>query len=87
MSSQLKYVIFEYSEVNLINFNEVLETSIDTLRLSFENVYTFVKWIGNTPTCVNNLTTKSQIYSHEEMLEIMDEEIWRTTGYSGNTEN
>jgi hypothetical protein len=75
----LKYVIFDTSEVNLINFNEVLEDSIDTLRFSTQNTsYTFVKWVGDViPQCINNLTTKSEIYSHDEMLTIMDDEIWK----------
>lgn len=70
------YVIFDVSEVNLINFEEVLETSADTLRLSINGLKTFVKWKGNVPYCVQNLATKSNYYSHNEMLAILATNEW-----------
>ena len=41
--SELKYVIFDVSEVWKIDFDEVMETSIDTLRKSNDETKTFVK--------------------------------------------
>lgn len=71
------FVIFSVSEVNLIDFNEVLETSADTLRLSVDGTKTFVKWDNEVvPSCVANLTTKSPYYSYEEMLAILSTEEW-----------
>ena len=43
------YVILDASEVSSINFDEVLETSEDTLRWSVDGSQTFVKFEGETP--------------------------------------
>jgi hypothetical protein len=72
----IKYIIFDYSEVDKIDFNQVLETSIDTLRLTDDGLKTFVKWIGDEPECISTLNSKSIIYNNEEMIEILQEEEW-----------
>lgn len=71
------FVIFEVSEIPLIDFSQVLETSADTLRRSVDGTMTFVKWDGETvPSCIDNLTTKSQYYTYEEMLDILAGPDW-----------
>lgn len=70
------YIIFNVSEIYKINFDQVLETSNETLRRSVDNTLTFVKWDGETPSCVLNLTTKQGPYSHTEMLDILDGPDW-----------
>ena len=75
-NEDLRYVIFDYSEVDKINFDEVFETSIETLRLTEDGLKTFVKWIGDEPQCVSNLTSKSIIYNNEEILAILDNPEW-----------
>lgn len=69
-------MIFNVSEVIAINFLDVLETSIETLRKSLDGVKTFVKWEGVIPDCVYTLTTKEGPYSHAEILAILSEEAW-----------
>ena len=71
-----EYIIFNISELPLVNFNEMLETSVDTVRKSVDGVKTFVKWDGVTPECVNNLTTKEGPYTYEEMLTILSTPQW-----------
>jgi hypothetical protein len=39
-----RYLIIPSSIKNQINFNEVMETSVDTLRLSVDGTKTFVKY-------------------------------------------
>jgi hypothetical protein len=75
-NEQLRYVIFDYAEVDKIDFNQVFETSIETLRLTQDGLLTFVKWIGDEPECVSSLTSKSIIYNNEEMLDILDQPEW-----------
>ena len=71
------FVIFEVSEIPLIDFSQVLETSADTLRRSVDGTMTFVKWDGAVvPSCIDNLTTKSQLYTYEEMLDILAGPDW-----------
>jgi hypothetical protein len=71
-----KFMIFNISELNQINFNEVLETSSDTVRKSVDQTKTFVKWDGTIPTCVNNLTTKEGPYTYDEILTILATSEW-----------
>jgi hypothetical protein len=71
------FVIFDVTEIPLIDFSTVLETSADTLRRSVDGTKTFVKWDSETePACISSLTTKTQVYSYEEMLEILAGPEW-----------
>ena len=71
-----KFIIFNISELNLINFNEVLETSIDSVRISIDETKTFVKWDGDIPPSVSNLQTSEGIYTYNEMLNILSTTEW-----------
>jgi len=71
-----EFMIFNVSELNKINFNEVLETSIDTVRKSVDELKTFVKWEGNTPPSVQTLTTSEGPYTYNEMLTILATPEW-----------
>ena len=75
---RLTYVIFNVSELPLIDFTQVLQTSIETCRKSIDETQTLVKWYTDSgvPTCVQSLTTKSQYYTHDEILEIMSTPAW-----------
>jgi hypothetical protein len=70
------YMIFNVSELADINFNEVLETSAETIRKSVDNQKTFVKWEGVTPLCVENLQTKEGKYNYDQMIAILNTEEW-----------
>jgi hypothetical protein len=69
-------MVFNVSELDTINFNEVLETSEDTVRKSVDLTKTFVKWNGNTPPCVQSLTTSEGPYTYNEMLTILATPEW-----------
>jgi hypothetical protein len=74
---QREFMIFNVSELTEINFSEVLETSIDTVRRSVDGTLTFVKWDGDTiPTSVDNLTTKEGPYTYTEILTILSTPEW-----------
>ena len=71
-----KFVIFSTSELDKINFDEVLETSIDTVRKSLDGTKTFVNYYGPQPESVSKLTTKSVEYSYEEIISIISTSEW-----------
>ena len=71
-----EFMIFNVSELNQINFNEVLETSADTVRKSVDLTKTFVKWDGTIPQCVLDLTTKEGPYTYDEILTILATPFW-----------
>lgn len=70
------FMIFNISELNKIDFTQVLETSIDTVRKSVDQTKTFVKWDGIIPECVSNLTTKEGPYTYDEILAILSTSQW-----------
>jgi hypothetical protein len=78
MYEEREYLIFNVSELDKINFNEVMETSTQTVRKSVDETKTFVKWNGEAPSCVDTLTTSEGPYSHEEILLILATPEWTT---------
>ena len=71
------YVVFATSETGSIDYTQVLETSVNTLRLSVDGSKTFVKYNGDTmPSSVSTLTTKEGPYSHTEILNILTGSEW-----------
>ena len=66
------YVIIDSSEVDSIDFDQVLETSADTLRHSLDGTQTFVKYEGSQPSFLNG----KQEYTHSEILDILATEEW-----------
>ena len=71
-----RFVIFDVTELPLIDFSQVYETSIDTVRKSVDQTKTFVKFDLPTPSSVLSLTTKSQEYTYDEILVILSGPEW-----------
>jgi hypothetical protein len=71
------FMVFDASELPSIDFNQVLETSIDTVRKSIDESRTFVKWDGaEIPSSVASLATKEGPYSYEEMIVMLSSPEW-----------
>ena len=71
------FLIFNVSEINKVDFNEVLETSSSTLRKSVDKQKTLIKWDGNEePPFVVTMTTKEGPYTYDEILAIMATPEW-----------
>jgi hypothetical protein len=71
------YVIFNVSELDKIDFEQVFETSIETVRKSVDETLTFVKYRDEEmPSSVVSLETKVGPYSHTEILEILATPEW-----------
>jgi hypothetical protein len=72
-----KYIIFNVSELDKIDFNEVQETSAGTVRKSVDETLTFVKYdTDEMPPSVESLTTKQGPYTQTEILEIINTSEW-----------
>lgn len=76
MFENRKYLIFNMSEIDSIDFNNVLETSADTIRKSIDETKSFIKWDGEQPSFVSDLTTSEGPYTHSQILEILAGEAW-----------
>ena len=70
--SDRQYVILNADEVSTVNFDDVLETSADTLRYNVAGDKTFVKYEGETPSFLVGKPS----FSHSEILEILSNENW-----------
>jgi hypothetical protein len=66
------YVIIDSSEVGSVDFDQVLETSAETLRFSLDGTKTFVKYEGTQPFFLLGKTE----HSHDEILSILSGPEW-----------
>jgi hypothetical protein len=66
------YVIIDSSEVTSVDFDSVLNTSVDMLRYSVDGTKTFVKYEGTQPFFLLGKTE----YTHEEILNILSGPEW-----------
>jgi len=67
-----KYVIINADEVDSVDFDQVDETSENTLRFSLDNSLTFVKYDGAKPRFLYGKDT----YTHSEILAILATDEW-----------
>ena len=79
-----EFMIFNVTELPNINFEEVLETSAETVRKSVDGTKTFVKWDGDIiPPSVSQLTTKVGPYTYNEIISILSTQEWTGPPPSG----
>ena len=76
MYENRSFAIFSTTEIDQVDFSLVCETSADTLRKSVDETKTFVKWNGEQPEFVSELTTLEGPYTHAEILEILSTPEW-----------
>lgn len=77
MYENRQFAIFSTTELNQINFDEVLETNETTVRKNVAGDKTFVKWDSITPPpSVEALTTIEGYYTYSEILEVLSGEEW-----------
>lgn len=77
MYDNREFMVFQCSELHLVDFSQVLETSADTVRRSVDGLKTFVKWDGEAvPSSVEALTTKEGPYTYDEMLALLATAEW-----------
>jgi hypothetical protein len=74
-----KYLIIPVSQLSQINFDEVLETSAETVRKSVDESKTFVKWEGEMLQSLVGISGAEGPYTHEEILAILSGEDWTPT--------
>ena len=75
--SDRRWVIFDTSETGSIDFSQVIESDENHLRLNISESRTFVKYEGSQPSSVTSLTSKSEEYTHSEILSILTGSEWQ----------
>jgi len=76
MYEQRNFLIFPVTELPKVDFSQVCETSIDTVRKSVDETKTFVKWDGEAPAFIVDIESAEGPYSYEEILVILSGEEW-----------
>jgi hypothetical protein len=76
MNNNRKYVVFNVSELDKIDFTQVLETSAETLVRSVDGTKTFVKWEDEVPPCILSFTTKGEYLTTDEIVQLMTTSEW-----------
>ena len=68
------YVVIPAATVESVKFDEVLETSEETLRWNLADppTHTFVKFVGDTPDFLEGLTS----YNHDEIRTLLASSEW-----------
>lgn len=72
-----KYLIIPTSITSSIDFDEIYETSLDTLRVSLDGLHTFIKYdSGSRPSIYNSDYSE---YSYNEVVNILTGSNWSST--------
>jgi hypothetical protein len=69
MDIRFNYIIFDLTELDKINQEEVVS-------FRYGNTKGIVKWLGDTPPSVQSLESKSEIYTHADILPEIQNEEW-----------
>lgn len=74
-----QFLIFPFSQIDLVDFSEVLETSPTSVRKSIDGTKTLVKWDGTTPSSLFNLTNTEGPYTYSQIKTILATPEWTKT--------
>ena len=70
--SNRKWVIVNISDITDEMISNSLQTSVSTLRKSLDNSNAFLKWVGDTRSCFDGITT----YNHSQILTELARSDW-----------
>ena len=76
MYANKKFLIFPVTELDKVDFNQVGETSAETVRKSVDETKKFIKWDNGDPTFISDLLNTEGPYSYDEILSILSTEEW-----------
>ena len=78
MHNTRTYAVINLTDVGSIDFNQVGETSVSTIRKSLDDTQFVIKWEdGFTPTFITDgSVVPVETYDHHAILELMATEEW-----------
>ncbi len=78
MHNTRTYATISIDDLNLIDFNQVIESNINVIRKSIDGTQFVIKWRkGYTPTFINDGTIiPIGTYDHHAILELMVTPEW-----------
>jgi hypothetical protein len=76
-SMNRKYLIIKIEEIGKINFEQILQTSKDTLRKSLDGSKCIIKWESEEdPNFILDLDYSEGPYINDEILKILNTPEW-----------
>lgn len=73
-----KYLIVNTTELDKIDFSQVMQKSQFNIRKTNDGSKFIIKWEEIDPTFLNDLQTKQGPYTHSEILAILEQSEWIT---------
>jgi hypothetical protein len=70
------YMVFSSSEIELINFDDILDDNYETMIFSLDESKTVVKWEGDQPEFVSKLRTIEGFFNKDQMLDLLRTPEW-----------
>lgn len=72
----MKYAIIKIEELTLIDFSQIGETSINTIRKSLDGSQFVIKWVNEPTFITSGLVVPVSILTHQECLTLMQTPEW-----------
>ena len=76
------YAILTVSEAEKIDFTQVKETSIDTIRKSNDELFTFIEFDCNDIATFLNGLEVIQVVTYDELLIILETIEWKSLNFA-----
>lgn len=72
-----KYVVILATDLSNVDFSQVQDDSINSVRYSLDESKVVLKYEGSMPSSISSLQTKTE-YTYNEILVLMESEEWNT---------
>lgn len=76
MKISLVYAVINISDINLIDFNQVAQTSADTVRRNIAQTQFVIKWNTKPTFIADGSVVPVGTYNHTAILELMATPEW-----------
>ena len=78
MHNNKTYAVIDLTDISLIDFTQIAQSSPSTIRKSLDDTQFVIKWEnGYTPTFITDASVVPVgIYDHHAILELMSTEKW-----------
>jgi hypothetical protein len=72
------YAVIDLTDIDKIDFTQIGETSVFTIRKSIDDTQFVIKWVdGYTPTFITDgSVVPVETYNHAEILQLMATPAW-----------
>ena len=77
----MNYIIVPAESIEIVDFGRVEQNNPTSVRYSLDDKHFLLKYVGEQPDFVYNITKDAvglSEYSHQEILEILQKPEWKT---------